>query len=427
MSRTRQLMFLTQTHTVWGGMEWFVHHLAERLKARGWGVYAGLVRGARYSDPAKYAAAHPHLLAIEMDAREGTEAARRNSVIRAVRRVEPDVVIPIGIGASLDAMRVLKNTGFRGTFVVPVLSLFEEFLANVAEYADVIDLAVPNSRLLERYLIRHFDSARVRYVRQGVPHALQPRAPRGAPLRIGIVSRLEESSKRVLDFAAVARLLDGTNLDLHVFGDGPDHGRLFEALEGRAIDHGFLPTEELYRKAYPILDVLLFFSPTEGSPNSLYEAMQNGVVPVSSRFRGARAEGILREGENALLFDVGDATAAAAHVRSLAADRARLDEMSAAAAETVHGYTDDDMYDGWIEIIENAQPVSHRPLAPRSIAAAGRLERARIPAFLSRRLRRIIGSGVRHRSGWEEWPGSQPATPEKVLRIREELTELDHE
>ena len=418
-------MFLTQTHTVWGGMEWFVHHLAERLLARDWEVHAGLARGARYSDAAKYSAAHPHLRAIEMNGTGGTESVRRRAVLRAVERIEPDVVIPIGIGASLNAMRVLKGAGFRGSFVVPVLSLFEEWLANVSEYGDVIDLAVPNSRLLERYLTRHFDASRVRHIQQGVPRATYPRSPRNARLRAGIVSRLEESSKRVLDFADIARLLDGANVELHVFGDGPDRERLFEALGGRAIDHGFLPTEELYRKAYPHLDVLLFFSPTEGSPNSLYEAMQNGVVPVSSRFRGEQAERILRDGENALLFDVGDTARAAEQTRLLASDRARLDAMSTSAADSVQGYTDDDMYDAWIDAIESVRPASGPPLAPRPIVPAGRLDGARIPPFLSRPLRRMIGSGMQHRTGWEEWPGSQPVSPETVKRIREELKELD--
>ncbi|HEY2090734.1 MAG TPA: glycosyltransferase family 4 protein [Thermoanaerobaculia bacterium] len=421
----RRLMFVTQTHTAWGGMEWFVHHMAERLSDRGWEVYAGLARGARYSDPAAYSAAHPHLRAIEMDGRDGTETARRNAVVRAVRRVDPEVVIPIGIGSSLDAMRVLKNTGFRGALVVPVLSLFEDWLANVSEYGDVIDLVVPNSRLLERYLVRHFDASRVRYIRQGVPRATQARSPRREKLHAGIVSRLEESSKRVLDFAAVARLLNGADVELHVFGDGPDRGRLLDALDGRAVDHGFLPTAELYREAYPHLDVLLFFSPTEGSPNSLYEAMQNGVVPVSSRFRGARAEGILKDGENALLFDVGDSATAAQHTRLLASDRARLERMSAATVESVRDYSDDDMYESWARAIESVRPVAGPPLPPRPVAPAGKLERARIPSLLARPLRRIIGRASPHKSGWEEWPGSQPVSSDAVLRIREELNELE--
>jgi glycosyltransferase involved in cell wall biosynthesis len=421
----RRLMFVTQTHTIWGGMEWFVHHLAGRMTARGWQVYAGLARGARYSDPTAYAAAHPHLIPVEMDARDGTERARRNSVARAIRRVNPDVVIPIAVGASFDAIRGLKRGGFRGAFLAPLFSLFEEWIANVSEYADVVDLAIPNSRLLERYVERHFDGSRVRYIRQGVPRATEARSPRTRRLRAGIVCRLEESSKRVLDLAGVARLLTDIDVELHVFGDGPDRERLFAALGGRAVDHGFLPTAGLYREAYPQLDVLLFFSPTEGSPNAVYEAMQNGVVPVSSRFRGLQAEGILRDGENALLFDIGDIAAAAAHVRHLASDRARLDEMTVAAAESVHGYTDDDMYDAWIDVIESARPSSGPALPPRPIAPAGTLERAHIPPFLARPLRRMIGSGARLESGWEEWPGSQPVSHEVVQRIREELRELD--
>src|SRR5205085_11910292 len=157
--------------------------LAERMAARGWEVYAGLARGARFSDPDAYAAAHPHLRAIEMDGRDGTETARREAVVGAIARVEPDIVIPIGIGATLDAIRELKAHAFRGALIVPVLSLFEGWLANVSEYADVIDVAVPNSRLLERFLAGAFDPARVRFIRQGVARATHPRSPRGATTR----------------------------------------------------------------------------------------------------------------------------------------------------------------------------------------------------------------------------------------------------
>lgn len=421
----RRLMFVTQTHTVWGGMEWFVHHLAERMTARNWEVYAGLARGARFSNPTAYASAHPHLRAVEMDGRDGTESARRNAVVRAIRRVNPDVVIPIAIGTTFDAMRAMKLAGFSGAFIVPVLSLFEEWIANTIEYADVIDLAVPNSKLLERFLVRHFDPQRVLFIRQGVPRPEHPRSPRTARLRAGIVSRLEESSKRVLDLARLVPLLADVDVELHVFGDGPDRERLLSALDGRARDHGFLPTAELYRQAYPNLDVLLFFSPTEGSPNALYEAMQNGVVPVSSRFRGAAAEGILRDGENALLFEVGDVGTASAHLRHLASDRARLEAMSTAAAAAVQSYTDDDMYDHWIRAIESTPGTPRPVLPPRALAPAGRLERAHVPIRIAGLIRRIIGSGVTHKSGWEEWPGSRPAPLEVVERIREEIEELD--
>ena len=413
-------MFVTQTHTVWGGIEWWVHHLSQRLLNRGWEVYAGLARGARFSDPRPYAAAHPHLRPVVMDARVGTESARIAAVLRALRLVKPEVVVPIGIGATFEAMR-----SFDATLIAPVLSLHEGVLANVLEFRDVIDMAVPNARLIERLLLRELDPAHVRYVRQGTPRATTARSPRTPRLRVAIVSRLEETSKRVFDLPRVAERI-GDEVELHVFGDGPDCEALTKALCGRATMHGYMPTEQLYREAYPNLDVLLLFSPTEGSPNVIYEAMQNGVVPVSSRFMGSATEGILRDGENALLFDIGNAELAARHLATLAGDRARLERMSDAARKSVTSYTDDDMYDAWIDVIEST-PHRARRLRPGALPYSGRLDRAGLPPAAADFLRRLFGVRFPHANGWEEWPGSQPASGATTERVLEQLADMREE
>jgi glycosyltransferase involved in cell wall biosynthesis len=415
----RRLMFVTQTHTVWGGMEWWVHHLAQRMLDRSWEVYAGLAHGARFSDPEAYAAAHPHLRPVIMDARVGTESARVRAVARALRQVRPDVVIPVGIGATFEAIRAVDSV-----FIVPVLSLHEGWLSNVIDSQDVIDLTVPNSRLLQTLLTR-LDVQRLRYIRQGTPRATIVRSPRTQRLRAGIVSRLEQVSKRVLDLVGVADRI-GPEIELHVFGDGPDRDGLEAQLRGRTTFHGYMPTEQLYREAYPNLDVLLFFSPAEGSPNGVYEAMQNGLVPVSSRFAGWEREEILRDGENALLFEIGDVDAAAQHLRSLAESRETLDRMSNAARRCIMSYTDEDMYDAWIEAIESTPRGKPRG-GLRSIPKAGRLERAGVPAAAADAVRRLLGARFPHSSGWEEWPGSQPANPATTARVTRELAAIERQ
>jgi glycosyltransferase involved in cell wall biosynthesis len=410
-------MFVTQTHTVWGGIEWWVHHLAQRMMDRGWEVYAGLAQGARFSDPGPYAAAHPLFRPVIMDGRAGTESARIAAVLGALRRVKPDVVIPVAIGATFEAIR-----SFNATFIVPVLSLHEGTLADVLEFDDVIDLAVPNSRLLERFLQNEIDPARVRYVRQGTPLATTARPPRTPRLRAAVVCRLEESTKRVLDLPRVADLI-GDDIELHVYGDGPDREELAKAMDNRAVMHGYMSTEQLYRLAYPNFDVLLHFSPAEGSPNVIYEAMQNGVVPVSSRFMGSAVEGILRDGENALLFDVGDAAAAARHLNTLAKDRGELERLSGAARRANASYTDDNMYDAWIDVIEST-PHRERALHPEMLPQSGRLDRA-LPPAAANVLRHIFGLGPRPATGWEEWPGSQQSSAAIATGVTEQLAAIE--
>jgi glycosyltransferase involved in cell wall biosynthesis len=424
----KRLMFVTQTHTVWGGMEMWLDRFARWMLDRGWDVVAGLARGARYSDPGKYAAAHPHLRGVIMDAAVGTESARVAAITQAIRRVGPDVVIPIGIGSIFPAMAREKTT----RLVTPIFSYYPDWIANVIESFDVVDMAVPNARLLDAYLRGVASSERVRLVRQGVPAATRPRQPRDpAHLRVAYAGRIEESSKRVLDLADLADMIRhrGLPVELHIYGDGPDLPALKTSVGSRAVFHGFTDVDVLYRDVYPRLDAIVLFSPAETGPNVNYEAMQNGVVPVSSRFLGYAAEGVLKDGQNALTFEVGDVAAAADHLAALAANRSLLDRLSAAAVASVAGFTDRDMYAGWEQVVEE---VTERPMRTASSAAPahspdGRLARAGLPPQTADALRRLFGRRSAHKSGWEEWPGTQPVAAGASSQIMRELERLEAE
>jgi len=410
------VLFLTQTHTPWGGMEWWVEELGVWLLNRGWTVHTALAKGARYSDPGPYRELHPALPAVVMDASVGTESARVRAVLDAIEKTRPDIVIPVGIGASYAAMREAKR-GIR--FVVPVLSYFADTLANIIDNADIVDAAVANARLLHRFLQPHLGD-RAHYVLQGVkPPATHSRStsPR---LRAGFVGRLEQASKRVFDLIDLPL---GDDIELHVWGDGPDRDALQRALP-RATFHGFADKQRLYEEAYPNLDVLLLFSEAEGSPNVVWEAMHHGVVPVVSRFLGIEAEGVLRSEINSMIFDVGDMQSAAAHLRRLQNDRDLLARLSRQAQNGMADWTDTRMHEGWTAVLE--QVLAREPLAPRERnveqAPAGRLDRL-FPSFADR-VRAGTGRRFPHKSGWEEWPGSEPVSAERAASIAAEVRRL---
>jgi glycosyltransferase involved in cell wall biosynthesis len=413
------VLFLLQTHTPWGGMEWWAEEFGAWLQQRGWMVHAALAKGARYSDPKPYRKMHPTIPSVIMDASVGTESARVRAVVKAIEKTGPDIVIPVGIGASYAAVRQLKATRPGLRFVVPVLSYFTGTLANVVDNADIVDAAVANARLLHRFLERHIGT-RAHYVLQGVKAPSRHDRSVSTKLRAGFVGRIEQSSKRVLDLSA---LPPDDDIELHVWGDGPDRAALQQALP-RAAFHGFASKERLYAAAYPSLDVLLLFSETEGSPNVVWEAMHHGVVPVVSRFLGIEAEGVLQSGVNSMIFDVGEVQSAAAHLRRLHEDRELLARLSAQARRDMAGWTDARMHEEWTSVL--AGVLQREPLAPPSLAiekpAAGRLDRL-FPS-LSDRLRALTGRKFPHRSGWEEWPGSVPTSGERAAAIAAEIRQL---
>src|SRR3954454_6769407 len=167
-------------------MEMWVDRFALWMLERGWDVGAGGAAGAGSSDPEKYAAAHPHLRGVIMDAAVGTESARVDAITRAIRRVKPDAVIPIGIGSIFPAMAREKTT----RLVAPIFSYYPDWIANVIDSFHLVDIAVPSARLRDRYLRAVAEEERVRRVRQGVPAATQPPQRRDpARLRVAYAGR----------------------------------------------------------------------------------------------------------------------------------------------------------------------------------------------------------------------------------------------
>jgi glycosyltransferase involved in cell wall biosynthesis len=422
-----RVLFVTQTHNVWGGMEQWVHHFSHWLETRGWDVEAALPRGRRHNDPDAYLRAHPHLAPIFLDVRDGTERARVESLSRAIVRTRPDIVIPIASAAVFAAMGRARSAGSQARLLVPIRSLQPGLFCNIADHIGLVDEVVAVSRLIESMIgeLLPEERERIAYVRHGVRPAWRARELAGAVLRVGFVGRLEQSTKRIADLAAVAAELSrrGVAAEVHVYGSGPDEQELGGA---PVVLHGTFEQDELYERVYPSLDVLMLFSPAEGSPNAVYEAMQHGVVPIVSRFMGQRAEGIVRHGETGIVFPVGDVAAAASAVETLAADRKEWSRLSEAARAEVRTDTDVRMHSDWERILETTLARPPKPVRPLDALASpgGRLDRL-LPSWLASRIRRVLGREFVHADGWGEWPGSASASPRCIEHVLARLSELD--
>lgn len=404
-----RILFVTQTHNVWGGMELWLHRFSEWLMAHDWDVVAVLPRGARFNDPDAYLRAHPHLRPIIVDVRSGAERGRVLRLADAIREAHPDIVLPIASGAIFDAMAVAREGGAPARLVVPVRSLHPDLFCNIADRFDVVDHVVAVSRLIESVLRELIPNGgeRIHYVRHGAEPARHARIPRSGPLRAGFVGRLEESTKRVSDLVKLAARI-GDDVELHVFGGGPDEALLDGA---RVTRHGALTQDELYERAYPMLDVLVLFSPAEGSPNAVYEAMQHGVVPVIARYAGQRLENIVRDGETGITFAVGDVDAAAAALRSLAHDGSLLAMLSNAAIAEID--SDERMHRDWLRILETALTMPPKSPRPIELPKSGRLDF--LPWKLADAIRRLRPAA--QADGWAEWPGTAITSHECVERV----------
>ena len=144
------------------------------------------------------------------------------------------------------------------------------------------------------------DPSRVRIIPNAVDAAEvaeQARPPRDAAsvLRVGFLGRLDPI-KNVPDL--VRAVLPLERVELHVFGDGPDRGRVKAAAGGAAkvTLHGFADR----RSVWPQIDVLCLPSSAEGMPMVLIEAMAAGVPVVGRDAPGIRD--VIEDGQTGVLF-----------------------------------------------------------------------------------------------------------------------------
>jgi glycosyltransferase involved in cell wall biosynthesis len=434
-----RVLFLTQTHNVWGGMEQWLHNFTAWLQRNtDWDVRVGMARGRTFNDPGRYRREHPHMRPVLLDARAGTHSSRVRTVVRAIDSIQPDVVVPIGSAVAFPALARAKAKGRDVRFVVPVRGLAPQLFVNIRDYFPIVDAVVGVSRLIERYFLETtHDHERIVYVRHGSP--LPPDRSREirsstTPLRVAFVGRLDPDPavKRVLDLIPFARVLERLNaaVELHLYGDGPAEDELRRELAGVSLPvvfHGHVPQELLLSSEYRRLDVLLLFSAIEGSPNAVCEAMARGVVPVIARYLGAAGERFVIDDVNGYTFRVGEVETAARLVGRIARDGALLACLSAAAFDAVDDA--ERMHRDWLAVLERVlrQPGHRADLTALDPSQpAGRLDRF-LPTSLADGLRVAFGRGFRHPDGWAEWPGTLPVAGERTDEVLRDLRRIDND
>lgn len=132
-----------------------------------------------------------------------------------------------------------------------------------------------------------------------------------------------KQQKRVERFPALFRQLDQLGVDyrMELLGDGPDRGWLETEFRGdrRFLFHGRQSGPDYWR-IISGWDAILFTSDFEGTPISMIEAMNRGVIPVYPKINtggDAYASGTARS----LLYEAGDTAGAARALAWLASLR----------------------------------------------------------------------------------------------------------
>jgi len=258
------------------------------------------------------------------------------------------------------------------------------FYAPVTHYAPLLDCAVGVSLETARRLREEtgLPGERVRYIPYGVhvdaqvevEGRIDVRRDLRRPLRIAYVGRVVAEQKRIMDFVGVIRELKNRQVpfELHIVGEGCDRTRLEQELE----QNGFMGVVRLWGWLNPQevklrlaeCDAFVLLSDYEGLPVALLEAMGQALVPVVTRINSGNSQ-LIRDGENGLMFPVGDAAACAEHLARLSTDEALLRTLRRAAWDTAREYSVDRMVEAYEKcfrhLLASDFSNAHRSTAPR--------------------------------------------------------------
>jgi glycosyltransferase involved in cell wall biosynthesis len=135
-----------------------------------------------------------------------------------------------------------------------------------------------------------------------------------------IVGRLSREKDHVTLLRAIHRLPSSLRPHLLVVGEGPERGRIEEAIRETALT-GHVTLTGHQRSAEPyyrVANLAVLSSLSEGSPNALLEAMAAGVPVVATRVGGIPE--IVTDEESALLVPPGDVDSMAEAMAKLLTD-----------------------------------------------------------------------------------------------------------
>jgi glycosyltransferase involved in cell wall biosynthesis len=226
-------------------------------------------------------------------------------------------------------------------------------------------------------------------------------------LRLVYLGRMFDAPKGIFLIPKILKRLEraGVSFHLTVIGDGPDVGRFAARMTAAGLAARWTHRGAMRYDAVPAElarhDVQLLPSRHEGLPLTLLEGMAAGCVPVASRLSGITDYAIATS-EQGFLCRVGRAADFASAICELAADRARLRRMSAAAADRVRReFTSERMAQRYARLFDAILA------EPRSAAWSARSRRPGVAEACLASFRRALPAPVKNavratceRMGW---------------------------
>lgn len=327
-----RILIIAPSAYLLGGVQDWLYQTTLGLRERGYKLIVGVPDGC-YHNAKLYNSHYRGLDALFFKNKTGTQEGRIRALQSFIKEIETDIIMGVNIGDLYEALLRTYDRYDKTRFVMSLHAIEANYFADVQTFKDILDAVITTNRLTQN-LVADFggmELERTYYAPYGVKIRNSfKQKDMNKELGLLWVGRLENTQKRVFDLPMLLKSLDrlGVLYKLSIAGEGPDGPKLKVELQewvhqGKVMFCGTLNKDEL-QALYRSNHVLLITSEWETGPIVAWEGIDAGLVVVSSRYTGLKAEGTLVNRETALLYNIGDTENAAIQIQSLVNSSFRL-------------------------------------------------------------------------------------------------------
>ncbi|RBP49174.1 glycosyltransferase family 4 protein [Arenicella xantha] len=423
---TRSVLFIAPSAYPLGGVQTWLDYIVPGLQEHGLDAGIALTSGDLH-DVDEYLKIHPFENSHTIDNPTGSSIGRTFALERLIVRLQPDAIIVVNIADVYRAINNLRRThsDIKTKVITSIHGIHPGLIDDIQQYHHVIDAVITTNKLTQELVCRNtqIGKQRVLYAPYGVAAAppSYTRPTHASKFTIAYVGRLDEDQKRIDDlidiFTNVRKTID--NVEILIAGDGSKRQDIEKWVVEQNDDSnityfGTLDSDALREQIYAKSDVLLLTSYWETGPIVAWEAFQHGLTLVTSQYIGCAEERSLIDGENCLIFEIGDTATAVAKLQqaSSAVLRAKLAQNSQTLVDTKYSLYSS--ISAWAEQINYAMEFEpkHYHQLPASHTDSGRLSTTIDKLFGQSGLRlldgikRRLGIRFKHTDSGGEWPHS---------------------
>lgn len=436
MSNNRNVLIVAPSAYPLGGVAVWLSYLVPGLEKHNWKVLLGLVKG-KHHDVERYLSYYPQLQSVvEIPVTTGSRINRINSLIRTFKNQQPDIILAVNIVDIYEAARRYRKLAKKPFKLVTTIHAIEhDLLEDIRKNKDVVDAVITTNRLTQAVVHQHcfIPMERILYAPYGVDVYDDPKNKISGALTIGYCGRFEQEQKRVHDIPNILKQLVklGKSWKMLLAGDGPESSLLKESLSsyessGKVEFLGQIQADDMAENFYKRCDILLIPSSWETGPIVAWEAMANGVAVVSSQYVGSILEGALVDGENCLLFPVGDHVKAASCIQSLQSPVLFAHIVDKAKWLVESRYTRERSLQQWDACLKQILLLPELEVTDSNLQksnASGRLDRV-FGVSIADSIRQLLGVRYEHKDAGGEWPHSY-STRGQMKGFLEEMEDLE--